>query len=337
MLALGAGATLAACSNTEHPDEMRLDPRPLQAVLVGEFRTESQADSFALHRAGALALRQDLLYVVDTGNDRIVVLDSMLHPIRSIGRSGSGPGELERPMAATFAGDTLIVADANNQRFDFFTGDGAYVRSLPAPILAGSLATDNAGRIHTSVRDSTYYGARWESDGRPFFLAARPHGGRTVNSPTVSFREPPLLALTSDDALHVFDNSTGTLMRFSAQGTIVLQRSLPSALLRRLEDRRRKLVKSFRRQGLSVRSFPLAKSLGATGDGMLLLLLADSAAPALLIDPESYAYRIVLGSADSTGRMVRSATAAAFEPPNLYVLAQDGVFTYRTRMKTDAN
>jgi hypothetical protein len=70
---------------------------------------------------------------------------------------------------------------------------------------------------------------------------------------------------------------------------------------------------------------------------MLLLLVADSVSPALLIDPDSYSYRTVLESADSTARMVRSAIAAAFQPPNLYVLAQDGLFTYRVRGNSDAN
>jgi subtilisin family serine protease len=337
MLALGAWATTAACGDAETAPEMQLDPRPLHADLVREWRAESQTDSFALHRAGGLAWRQNALYVVDTGNDRIVVLDSMLRPVRSIGRSGAGPGELERPTAATFAGDTLVIADANNQRFDFFTGNGAYIRAVPAPIFASSLTTDAGGRVHGSVRDSTYYAARWGPDGRPSFLAARPRGGSVGSSATASFRETPLLALTSDDALHVFDNSTGSLMKFTPQGAVVLQRSLPSTLLRRLADRRRRIVKSFTRQGLSVRSFPLAKWMGVTGDGMLLLLVADSVSPAMLIDPDSYSYRTVLESADSTARMVRSAIAAAFQPPNLYVLAQDGLFTYRVRGNSDAN
>lgn len=335
---LVAYAVNAACAgDADEVPELPLAGPALEPTLVREWRPESHTDSFALHRAGGLAWRENAVYVVDSGNDRIVVLDSLLVPMQSFGRSGAGPGELELPTAATFTGDTLVIANANNQRLDLFGTAGDYIRSINAPAFTFTLTTDALGRLHAPIRDSAYYAIRWADDGATTRLAPRPASARVRRPRRTLELTAPLLALTPGDTVHVLDNGTGFLLKFSPQGAIVLQRSLPASLLRRLEERRRAIVNDLRRQGRSVRSFPLAKTMVTTGDGMLLLLVGDSLVPGLLIDPHTYFYRAIEPVRDSTGRPFRSASAATFHPPNLHVLAQDGLFSYRMPVKADAH
>lgn len=68
------------------------------------------------------------------GGGEIFVYDSGGRFVRGIGRSGQGPGEVQR-MVRIWAGpgDTLFVADDGNNRMQVLTSRGDYVRSFPMP------------------------------------------------------------------------------------------------------------------------------------------------------------------------------------------------------------
>jgi len=65
-----------------------------------------------------LAIGTDgLLYVADHGNDRIHVFTTAGEALRTIGKSGSAPGELRSPTDVLIADDgRLIVVDNGNHR-----------------------------------------------------------------------------------------------------------------------------------------------------------------------------------------------------------------------------
>jgi tripartite motif-containing protein 71 len=87
-----------------------------EASLPGHF---SDPVAVAIDRAGNV-------YVADSGNGRIQVLDPSGMPLRQIGKSGGGPGELKRPsgVAVDDAGN-VYVADTGNFRVQKFGPDGA--------------------------------------------------------------------------------------------------------------------------------------------------------------------------------------------------------------------
>jgi hypothetical protein len=75
----------------------------------------------------------DTLYVVDTGNSRIVHMTSDGEPIAVIGDT-DGPGKLNEPKGVFVKTDgTVYVADTKNQRIAVFRADGKFVRELTAP------------------------------------------------------------------------------------------------------------------------------------------------------------------------------------------------------------
>ena len=99
-----------------------------------------------------LATDDELIYVADTGNDRIQVFDRQGKWIRSIGQSGSEPGELKRPRDVTISDmeighDLLVVADTLNDRLSIFNRAGEFKRVIPfarphsvvAPVSGGVL------------------------------------------------------------------------------------------------------------------------------------------------------------------------------------------------------
>jgi len=91
---------------------------------------------YNLHEAPGepLALPSDLvaapdgrLYVVDSGNHRVVVYGSEGKPLSTFGKRGHGEGEFSDPVGiASDASGTIYVADSGNNRIQIFDHDGGY-------------------------------------------------------------------------------------------------------------------------------------------------------------------------------------------------------------------
>lgn len=121
----------------ENPDA----PVTPQPVTVRESLRIGSAD-------GRTETQFGLIASVDVTTDgRIVVLDQQNHQVRvfspdgeflqAMGRAGSGPGELSAFAVAAFAGpgDTIVVADPGNRRFQWYADGvpaGGPAMALPA-------------------------------------------------------------------------------------------------------------------------------------------------------------------------------------------------------------
>ena len=87
--------------------------------LTGAFDTP-----FYRPRAIALAPNGDI-FVLDEGNDRIVVFDRDGSPLRQFGRAGQGPGEFQDPDAIAVVGGTVVVHQGRQRRIGVFSVEGA--------------------------------------------------------------------------------------------------------------------------------------------------------------------------------------------------------------------
>lgn len=77
---------------------------------------------------------QDHLYVLDSGNFRVLVFDRSGKFLRQIGKQGNGPGELTFPLGLAIAPDgKLVIADMGRGGFAIFNPDGSYVKNLASP------------------------------------------------------------------------------------------------------------------------------------------------------------------------------------------------------------
>jgi sugar lactone lactonase YvrE len=71
------------------------------------------------------------IYVLDTANNRIQKLDPAGRFLRSIGRPGQGPGDLQRAISLDIdSQDLLYVSDAGNMRLQIFNTVGKPLRQL---------------------------------------------------------------------------------------------------------------------------------------------------------------------------------------------------------------
>ena len=74
---------------------------------------------------------RSLIYIADSGNDRILVFDFDGKLQKIIGRKGQGPGEFSNPTGLdVHENGTLAVADTNNNRIQIFDSSWEFVRSI---------------------------------------------------------------------------------------------------------------------------------------------------------------------------------------------------------------
>lgn len=72
------------------------------------------------------------LYVVDSGNDRIVAIDGTGTVVAAFGSTGRGDAELDGPVGVTVDGTGRVhVADRGNRRIQVFEKDGTYAYPVP--------------------------------------------------------------------------------------------------------------------------------------------------------------------------------------------------------------
>lgn len=83
---------------------------------------------------------QGLVFVSDTGNDRVQVFERTGKLVRVIGGHGSADGQLDRPMGLAFdpSGSILLVAENGNRRISAFAaGNGRFMARLAEAGAAG--------------------------------------------------------------------------------------------------------------------------------------------------------------------------------------------------------
>jgi 4-amino-4-deoxy-L-arabinose transferase-like glycosyltransferase/streptogramin lyase len=170
-----------------------------------------------------------LIYVADTWNHRIVVLNSSGDVVREFGMFGDtadapdaspNPGSFFGPRAVAVTGDEIFVVDTGNERVQVFAPDGTFLRSWggngngpgqfvePVGIVVGPdgrvyVADSGNARISVFQRDGTPI-AQWPVDawqGHAYF--------------------EPYLAFDDNGLLYATSSATGTVEVFDMNGSYV--------------------------------------------------------------------------------------------------------------------
>ena len=290
------------------------------------------SDSFALFRPADLALVEGGILIGDSGNDRLVLFDRGLSPVRTIGRSGAGPGELRQPFRVRTGFGFLVASELGNSRFSFYRLDGGFSHVVRRDGMEGVFDLLSDGTlVRGSVADGHYL-LRVGLDGDTVSIGAIPPAVRALrkSGPRPRWRSD-LVVVTEGDTLHVFDNEVGALLKFDPAGRLHAMRTLPESFREEVVKRREDLFESLTGAGHRVISSPLAGHLSVTGEGGLLLWVGSDRIVGLLIDPHSYAARFVRipdGSGDWSAPVLNS-MAAAMRDGTLFVLGREGLASFR--------
>ena len=134
----GETAGNGAAGGLDGPDVM-LSPVTEEVYTVGAFdgedwETFGRVESVAFDSKGHL-------HVLDEGANHVVVVDREGALLRTVGKAGGGPGELQSPsVLAILSDDRLAVFDFGMPgAFDVFDPDGVFVESVTIDMTSGIL------------------------------------------------------------------------------------------------------------------------------------------------------------------------------------------------------
>jgi DNA-binding beta-propeller fold protein YncE len=161
------------------------------------------------------------VYIVDSGNERVLRFDMLWVYEDTLGSSGSGPGQFSNPTSiAVDAGGRAFVVDTGNDRIQVFDGAGEYVTSWGALgsgpgqfdgpsdiVIAGETiyVTDTGNnRVQRFSLDGEYLG-EW--------------GG--IGAGEGQFDDPVGIAVDADGYVYVVDSGNNRIQKFTAEGAFI--------------------------------------------------------------------------------------------------------------------
>jgi DNA-binding beta-propeller fold protein YncE len=174
-----------------------------------------QPEGIALDPAGHI-------YVIDTGNDRIMKFNSRGRFLKRLAKTGSFPGEVVQPWGGAIGGGKLFVADQGNYEIDTMTTSGGAKRSFgrfgrgPGEFVTpgGVAATPSGDRVYVAdiIRHKVLM-----FDGSGKFLDE-------FGSPGVGpgqFLKPTGVTVGIDGSVFVSDRCNWRVERFTATGEFI--------------------------------------------------------------------------------------------------------------------
>ncbi|GIP16426.1 hypothetical protein J40TS1_20680 [Paenibacillus montaniterrae] len=127
---LAALTVLFGCSSNSNSNKWPTNMDTLELIEEPEFTiTGKFQEELALNNPTSMIWVNESLYITDTGNDRIVVIDREGNLIRSIGEAGNGLLQFIKPTGITADEDSNIyVVDSGNNRVQVINKDDQYVK-----------------------------------------------------------------------------------------------------------------------------------------------------------------------------------------------------------------
>ncbi len=116
-----------------------------QDLVIG--KPGGPAESFFSDVRQVTVDRKENIYVLDSKESHIKIFGSDGRHLRTIGRQGQGPGELDNPRTISIFGSEIMVAEAS-RRLSFFSRDGTFLRTISTKEIWALMAEgDSKGNI----------------------------------------------------------------------------------------------------------------------------------------------------------------------------------------------
>ena len=193
-----------------------LDVRPSYSTLCNLQQVISCSggpDGIAIHDSGDI--------YVACWDDCIRVFDQGGHEKRTIGRSGSGDGQLSGPFGISIKGDVMYVADTSNNLIQKLTTGGQFLQKF-GQHGSGQGQFDGPVSVIVDQRDRMIVA---DSDNhRVVILDQNGSWLLTINgnvSDAQGFKDPWGLALDPQGNIHVAAFGSNTIKVFTPEGTYV--------------------------------------------------------------------------------------------------------------------
>jgi len=118
-----------------------------EELSIGEMKGKEE---YMFSQLRAIAVdEEERIYVLDTKEAHVKVFDKNGDHIKTVGKKGQGPGEMNLPFSICITSQNeIMVQDLNNHRLMFFSPDGSFIKSLStAKIIIVGSRIDSKGNI----------------------------------------------------------------------------------------------------------------------------------------------------------------------------------------------
>jgi len=190
---------------------------------------ESDGKNYFFARPVSLTLDENNnIYVLDSMKANITVFDDQGKFLRSFGRKGAGPGELDGPGdLSIFRRNEIAVKETTNRRITFYSLGGEYKRSLStARFSSGKMEIDSKGNIFCIVvafRDGQRRHELQKFDSDLNYIKTFDYRDAPIEKELSVFRAGPCFAILKGDfiaygspeknyEIKIYDNN-GTLIK----------------------------------------------------------------------------------------------------------------------------
>jgi tripartite motif-containing protein 71 len=155
---------------------------------------------------------EGLVYVADTGNNRIQVFSADGKSRLTFGEKGEGPGQFKNPDGLAVSQDgVVIVADRGNQRIQLFSKNGIFLHTLETGSDSEDVAVDVAGHIYV-INAKTHQVDQWSTAGQLLHSFVGQEAGRK------GFSKPMGVGVNSAGLIYVTDRGTSQIRELDPQG-----------------------------------------------------------------------------------------------------------------------
>ena len=198
-------------------------------VALADMRLSEVRHLFDLASAGGSALslpsdvavgRDDRVYIVDGGNQRVVVFTYNGKYLLSFGRKGSAEGQFKDPVGiGTDGKGRVYVADSGNHRIQVFSADGHFQHAFAVvdngqAVRPIDVAADAAGtNLYVTANNKVM---KYAVSGK----LMQQWGGYGDSSGR--FRYPATIAVSPDGSLYVVDALNSRVQAFDDKGDLLV-------------------------------------------------------------------------------------------------------------------
>jgi hypothetical protein len=169
---------------------------------------------------------QDNIFVLDYKDSHIKVFDKTGKYLRTIGRKGQGPGELNgvRSVAIERSSGMLFVLEMGSRRVSCFDVQGKFLKSLPFKgDIPATMALDSKGRIYIveavlSDKESSYVFKKFTSDLNSASTLVKGPTGVSPTGAADAFRPIPTFTIDAKDQFIYGFPKTYELQYFGVDG-----------------------------------------------------------------------------------------------------------------------
>lgn len=215
-------------SQTPAPSVDQAVPLELLATFPGE---EQESKGVYLRQGAAITCdpERNRIYIVDSMENCILVFDFEFRYVKTIGKEGQGPGEMENPLYIALNSDLnfMSIREGGNRRIDLFNLAGDFIKSFPYQKSGMGIGILPSGDILQPVRSDDL--------NEPLVLAFDQEGkikqgfGKRIDfgENTRSLNET-LMSVNREGYVVLAYNEINKVVVFDREGKPIVDRALPS-------------------------------------------------------------------------------------------------------------